>query len=902
MDRNGDPGSSVLSYVLDLYEPMPRSILFLVLLLFPVLSFGTHNRAGDITYRHISGNTYEVTVTTCTKTSAPADREYITLRWGDGSQDSVKRDNINFLPDDAQVNRYTARHTYSGAGQYTISMEDPNRNSGVVNINNSVNTSFCIRTTLIISPFFGHNNSVRFSNRSCNELTCFGDQYCLNLGAWDPDGDSLVYSLVKCRGENCQELPSYRFPDEVEPGADNEFTIDQATGELCWDSPQKQGEYNIAVHIEEYRNGAKVGDVTRDMQIKVVDCNNDPPEIKEIPDTCVVAGDSLDFLVTATDPNPGQTIKLKATGDPFREDPDSAIFPHGVSNIDSVSGRFVWGTTCNHVQKDPYLVTFIAEDNGLPVPRKGYENFFIRVVAPPPKNPSAQPSGNNIELSWSPDSCSWNNYNCSQDSCLHAIRYDIYRRKDSSGFVPDHCQTGVPGSTGYTKIGAANGRNDTTYTDSDDLTYGDRYCYMIVAVFPDGAESYASIEVCTELKRDVPIITHASVGKTDPTNGIDTVRWGMPTELDTITQYPGPYQYKIYRDTGFTSGTTLIGSTPTSNSLAGTDTTFIDSTAHNTQDHANTYRIELYSNNSFVGETTTASSPFLSLSPDDQELELSWKADVPWTNYRHKIYRLDTTTGQYIFLDSTQSTSYIDSGLVNGREYCYYVKTIGEYNSSGLVNPIYNYSQKNCKKPMDLTPPCPPRVAVDADCEAGKNTLSFAYPDTCKNDVARFNVYYAPEKGDSLTFLKSVAVQDTPTTHGSLQNIAGCFEATAVDSNNNESARGNQVCVDNCPEYELPNVFTPNGDGNNDRFIPFPYRYIDKIDMDIYNRWGQVVFHTEDPDILWDGTHRKSGEPVPEGVYYYVVKVDQTTLNGIEEVVLKGQLQLLRDGKHTQPK
>ena len=52
----------------------------------------------------------------------------------------------------------------------------------------------------------------------------------------------------------------------------------------------------------------------------------------------------------------------------------------------------------------------------------------------------------------------------------------------------------------------------------------------------------------------------------------------------------------------------------------------------------------------------------------------------------------------------------------------------------------------------------------------------------------------------------------------------------------------------------LPNVFTPsNGDDYNNEFKPFPYRFITKIDLTIYNRWGQEVFKTENPEINWNG-------------------------------------------------
>ena len=83
----------------------------LISLLFISLAFmakSTHNRGGEITYTHISGNTYQFTITTCTKTSAPADRSELDINWGDGTgSDTVQRSNIVSIPgEDAQKNIY----------------------------------------------------------------------------------------------------------------------------------------------------------------------------------------------------------------------------------------------------------------------------------------------------------------------------------------------------------------------------------------------------------------------------------------------------------------------------------------------------------------------------------------------------------------------------------------------------------------------------------------------------------------------------------------------------------------------------------------------------------------------------------------------------------------------------
>ena len=46
-----------------------------------------------------------------------------------------------------------------------------------------------------------------------------------------------------------------------------------------------------------------------------------------------------------------------------------------------------------------------------------------------------------------------------------------------------------------------------------------------------------------------------------------------------------------------------------------------------------------------------------------------------------------------------------------------------------------------------------------------------------------------------------------------------------------------------------------------------------KVEMKLYDAWGQLVFETEDPNLLWNGTHYKTGKSLTDGVFYYVCEV-----------------------------
>lgn len=86
----------------------------------------------------------------------------------------------------------------------------------------------------------------------------------------------------------------------------------------------------------------------------------------------------------------------------------------------------------------------------------------------------------------------------------------------------------------------------------------------------------------------------------------------------------------------------------------------------------------------------------------------------------------------------------------------------------------------------------------------------------------------------------------------------------------------------------IPNVFSPNRDGKND--ILFVYgNYIDKVDLHIFNQWGQQIAVITDKTQGWDGTHK--GNPQPVGVYVYVCKA---VLKDGRVVNLKGSITLVR--------
>ncbi|MCX6257014.1 MAG: gliding motility-associated C-terminal domain-containing protein [Bacteroidia bacterium] len=866
---------------------MRKIILNILFILICLPVFATHNRAGEITVKYISPLTYEITLTTYTYRLSPADRPQLEVSWGDNTTSIVNRHDKILLPDFYNQNIYYGTHTFPGPGIYQIMMQDPNRNLGIGNIPNSVNIVFAIKTTLIINPVLGENSSPILLKAPIDKAALH-HIFIHNPEAFDPDGDSLSYKLTTCLGENGVPIADYTIPPY-----DHKFYVDSITGDLVWDSPTQVGKYNVAMLIQEWRKGQKIGTIERDMQIEVYDADNNPPVIAPMKDTCVEAGTLLQFPVSATDPD-GNFINLTAIGGPFHFQPDSAILIPGINLPGHATATFKWQTDCSDVRKQPYQIGFIAEDTLTSLQLVDIKNVDITVVSPAPKNLALQPTNNSILLTW--DHC----------ICPKANGYEIYRHEDSIGYSPGYCITGVPASTGYVKIGEVSGLNNISFNDNNNglgLVQGIEYCYMVVATFPDGAESYPSEEHCTHLVRGIPVITNVSVKTTSKTNGSMYIAWSKPSQLDTIA-LPGPYVYLIYRSNDYW-GNSLhpIDSLY----LKGLNDTIYNDTLLNTLESPYSYKIELYENQPdyriLIGAPQVASSVFVSIASGDNQLALHFNENVPWINTKFVIYKMNNLTGLYDSLGISDSLGYVDINLKNGQNYCYKVKSIGNYTISGLIDPIINYSQEACAVPLDTVPPCPIEVNLAEHCPEYMNILNWVNPNTwCCNDAIRYNIYYSPTSNGTLNLIASIdSVSQTTFYHVFNENvisIAGCYAVTAIDSFGNESKKV-KVCIDSCAsDYRLPNVFTPNNDEFNQLYQPvFPYHFIEKVDMKIFDRWGILVFKTEDPNINWDGRYLKNNKLVTEGVYYYVCDVYTIRLSGLEHTTLVGFIHVFTGGK-----
>lgn len=94
---------------------------------------------------------------------------------------------------------------------------------------------------------------------------------------------------------------------------------------------------------------------------------------------------------------------------------------------------------------------------------------------------------------------------------------------------------------------------------------------------------------------------------------------------------------------------------------------------------------------------------------------------------------------------------------------------------------------------------------------------------------------------------------------------------------------------------QVPNLITPDSPSGSNRVFKVKYRSLRRFEMWVYNRWGNQLFHTTDPDRGWDGT--AGGKTVPTGAYYYLIKAEGT--DGVK-YQKKGDINVLRLSEVTQ--
>ncbi|HEX6225579.1 MAG TPA: gliding motility-associated C-terminal domain-containing protein [Chryseolinea sp.] len=928
-----------------------REELLLVGLLFLCLyspcAEASHLIAVEIRARPINCNsfTYEITLIGYVKIGGVSfGGEDVKLLFGDGQ--SVLVPQLPSVVVDPILNigrvQFTTIHTYQTAGVYLLSYGEPNRNEGIVNMDMSVNTTFYTESSITVS----NNNcdSSPYLTVPPVDRACTGIGYFHNPGAVDPDDDSISFSFVVPKSELNQDVRNYTYPNNQKfyPGlsynqANEEgtgppnFIIDPVDGTVTWDAPGMTGEYALAIKVTAWRlnpvdsTWVESGFVIRDMQVVVEDCSNQKPDLTVPDEICAVAGTTVQFAVPASDPD-GNPVSLEAFSDVFSlSDSPAEVHPPGPAlqstapPYDTAALQFRWNVTCSHVKNQPYNVVFKVTDSPPAGPRLvRFKTVSIRVIAPAPefKTVTVNPVKRELTLEWE------------NLFCENATGIQVWRRVAAHQYAQPECNIGMPYFLRYNLLTTLSG-DAQSYTDSN-LAIGAQYCYRIVALIGQNKiPSRISLDTCLIPKpAEAPVITNVSIAATSESEGKVEIRWTSPFDIDK-NQYPPPYEYKVYRSDGFGNNIfTEVTPTPIR------DTLFVD-TPTNTSNLPYEYRVILFvpalGNNS-IDTSSVASSVFLTAVAQPGKIALSWQSRTPWSNYLqahpyHRIYRSNgTPEGPYILIDSVdvnqngfQYTDYgkfQNQGLADFQLYYYKVLTRGGYGNPDIDEPLENFSQISNGVVLDSKPPCIPIVILEkSDCSSFScaadnyyNKLTWSYPEgeACLETSVTYRVFVADSENDE--FLPLVTDSGTSYQHNNLSSLAKCYKVAAIDAVGNMSPMSDPVCNDNCPYFELPNVFTPSSpDGRNDQLVAFGAesgslhcaRFVKRVALKVYNRWGMEVYSMSDTvpennSTFWDGSSN-SGKELEAGVYFYSADVTFDVRDPAQQrKIINGWIHLIR--------
>ena len=269
----------------------------------------------------------------------------------------------------------------------------------------------------------------------------------------------------------------------------------------------------------------------------------------------------------------------------------------------------------------------------------------------------------------------------------------------------------------------------------------------------------------------------------------------------------------------------------------------------------------------------------------DQVYILAYVDSLP-TVTGYKLFRSLSSSGPFTLVNSVNVTgvstiSFLDNVPTDKGPYYYKVTTIDSCGITVLSSQISNTILLSGNANPDFT-----------------NSLSWTDYSDWPMGVAHYNIYVitngivntipvATISSAPLTYINSVI--DNYFSDGKF-----CYIIEAIETPGNpnlfiDSSRSNELCLTQSPIIFIPNAFHPGGLFNEVFFSS--NAFVSSIDysLDIYNRWGENIFHTNDPHAGWNG--KTNGKSAPEAIYIYRLRVKNADGN---DMVKTGSVTLIR--------
>ncbi|MBI1182681.1 PKD domain-containing protein, partial [bacterium] len=116
---------------------------------------------------------------------------------------------------------------------------------------------------------------------------------------------------------------------------------------------------------------------------------------------------------------------------------------------------------------------------------------------------------------------------------------------------------------------------------------------------------------------------------------------------------------------------------------------------------------------------------------------------------------------------------------------------------------------------------------------------------------------------------------DKPLSATPIATVVNDITYTVTAANEFGCTKDTTVTLREEDDYTLEpsNIMTPDGNGQNDNWIVDKAQYYNDVEVIVFDRWGRIVFQSKHYDNQWNGVSQTTGEALPDGAYYYIVKV-----------------------------
>jgi gliding motility-associated-like protein len=774
-------------------------------------------------------------------------------------------------------------------GGYTISYQRCCRGPNITNLMNPDDTGFTL-TCRIPGLDTGNweNSSPRFTNYP-PLLLCNNEDLIFDHSATDPDGDQLIYSLVTPNSgassfnpaPNPAPPPAYppvvwaggfSAQDPLGPGAT--INIDQNTGLLTAD-PQMLGLFVVGVRVQELRNGVLINETVRDFLFRVFNCQL-----------------QLEAIVPNQEQFPGFVNFCQGLAIQF---PNNS---YGGTNYEWDFG--VPGTNTD-------VSTLFSPSFTYPAPGN-YEAMLVVNPGWPCTDTTFVDIYVNNELETS--------FTSNDSLCIFGNSFNFIATSTGPPTTEYNWsfgqQANIQSTAGQTVNGiefSATGNIPITLTAIDGQCEAE---YIgSVYIFP---EPISNMTLPDNIECEGLTINFA-----DNSVNANNYEWdfdgtGSSTDQTPSHTFPAPGTYDIT----LISGSTSTCKDTVVETIALYEELFV---TFNTQDSM------CVMGNSFDFDGTvsgpTGSSFAYNFGPN-ASISSSTDVDVNDVSFNTTGDVTISLTGSFLTCTETHSEQIylyspptIDFGLAPGRQCApfnaqfidmssaetpiAYQWNFGDGSSSGLQNPSHLYPTPG-NYPVTLT------ITTSAGCI---DTLSLLQADLINvrpspvagfdvtpdyTDICNSVITFIDESQDATkyTYIYGDGTEYTgPDSPAHLYLTAGTHYPIQIVENEwgcSDTAT-NQLFIEPFNLY-IPNTFTPDGDEFNNVFQPQVYLEIFQWNMKIYNRWGQLLFETNDFNTGWDGTI-SNGRFAQDGLYIYKINY-QTCEPNQPSYEITGHVNMLR--------